>query len=119
MSSSQDVGDIKAMRDALEMMSDLFAKGVICTSYANTPEEIEQIEELYRKAKSALSVPPRNCDVGTAKEQDERFDAFCVARNGWSCTGCPDAVGGFTVANGIRECALVWAQMPYEEGGVK
>lgn len=55
-------GNAAAMREALEMMSSLFANGVICTSYANTQEEMEQIEELYRKAKAALSAPPRNCD---------------------------------------------------------
>ena len=66
----------------------------------------------------ALSAPARQCDVGTADEQDARFSRFCVEKRSGSCSGCPDAVGGFTVANGIRECALVWAQTPYaEEGG--
>ena len=63
--------------------------------------------------------PRRNCDVGTAEEQDERFHRFCVMQRKGSCAGCPDPVGGRTVANGIRECALVWAQMPYTEGGAK
>ncbi len=61
-----------------------------------------------------LAIPLRNCDVGTADEQDARFSKFCVEKRSGSCSGCPDAVGGFTVANGIRECALVWAQTPYE-----
>ena len=52
-----------AMRETLEMMISLIDKGVICTSYANTPEEMEQIEEFYRKVKAALSAPPRNCDM--------------------------------------------------------
>ena len=66
-----EASNVKAMREALEMMSALFAKGVICTSYANTPEEMEQIEELYRKAQAALALPRRNCDVGTAATENE------------------------------------------------
>ena len=72
--------------------------------------------EVMLGAKAALAAPPRNCDVGTAEEQDERFHRFCVMQRKGSCAGCPDPVGGRTVANGIRECALVWAQMPYEGG---
>lgn len=74
--------------------------------------------EAVRKAKAALAEPVKNCEVGTAEEQDERFHRFCVMQRKGSCAGCPDPVGGHTVANGIRECALVWAQTPYE-GGAK
>lgn len=90
-----------AMREALEMMISLFDKGVICTSYANTPEEMEQIEELYRKAKSALSLPLRNCDVGTAEEQDARFVTWRYSK---------------PIRTELGLDALEWAQMPYEEG---
>jgi hypothetical protein len=70
-------------------------------------------------SKAALAAPPRNCDVGTAKEQDERFHRFCKCHRTGSCAGCHNPVKDYTVANGVRECALVWAQMPYEEGGAK
>ena len=56
-------GDAAAMREELEMMSALFAKGVICTSFANTPEEMDLIEELYSKVTAALNKPLRNCDL--------------------------------------------------------
>ena len=75
---NRTVGNAAAMREALEMMSALFANGVICTSYANTPEEMEQIEELCRKAKAALSAPPRNCDVYQSDE--EAFNAWKAER---------------------------------------
>lgn len=55
-------GDQTKMREALETMINLFEQGIICTSYANSVEEMEQIEELYCKAKAALSAPERNCD---------------------------------------------------------
>ena len=53
----------------------------------------------------ALSAPARNCDVGTAEEQSERFDKFCDTHD---CrrNDCP-----LFKADG---CELAWAQMPYE-----
>ena len=76
-------------------------------------------DAMVQQCRDALSAPPRNCDVGTAQEQDERFHRFCVKHHTGSCAGCHNPVGDYTVANGVRECALVWAQMPYEEGGAK
>lgn len=59
--------------------------------------------------------PRRNCDVGTAKEQSERFDKFCHANiNTQRC--CGDCPAFHTTRD---DCELVWAQMPYEEGGAK
>lgn len=51
--------------------------------------------------KSALAAPPRQCDVGTAEEQNKRLcsDFFSVRQ-----------CGSFT------RTALEWGQMPYEEG---
>ena len=51
---------------------------------------------------AALSAPPRNCDVGTAEEQDARFVK-------WRYSNPLRAELGLD--------ALAWAQMPYEEGG--
>ncbi len=57
-------------------------------------------------ARAALSAPPRNCDVGTAEEQASRFIALC---DSLKCPSCPCRFGKTT------DCALNWAQMPYEE----
>ena len=54
------LGNMAAMREALEKMSDLFDRGVICTSCANTAEEMEQIEELYLMAQAALAMEANN-----------------------------------------------------------
>ncbi len=56
-------------------------------------------------ARKALSAPPRNCDVGTAKEQAKRLNEWC---NGRHCINC-QFKGGWP-----DECKLRWAQMPYE-----
>lgn len=67
---------------------------------------------------AALSEPPRNCDVGTALEQSERFMDFCRPGNRPpNCEKCkvyPKRMNKFW-------CQLEWAQMPYaeEEGAVK
>jgi hypothetical protein len=104
-------GDAAKLREALK------AIGGLCTGLMPTWDgAIGRIKDI---AEAALSAPPRNCDVGTAEEQDERFHRFCVKHHTGSCAGCHNPVGDYTVANGVRECALVWAQMPYEEGGAK
>jgi hypothetical protein len=56
--------------------------------------------------------PRRNCDVGTAKEQENRFYRFCLGRP--SCKHCP-------LRDANVKCDFAWAQMPYveKEGGTK
>jgi hypothetical protein len=60
---------------------------------------------------TALSAPPRNCDVGTAEEQEVRFSAFCLAHHMQSEKGC--AICLCHLPNGCS-CEFVWSQMPYE-----
>ena len=65
--------------------------------------------------KHTLSAPPRNCDVGTAEEQYERFEAFCAKHRqdngpGSHCMKCP--INEWNRSN--RFCQFAWAQMPYE-----
>ena len=66
------------------------------------PVEIRDI------AKDALAEPVRNYEVGTAKEQKQRYDSYCLSRG---CGNCPlfDEEG----------CNFAWAQKPYKEGGAK
>lgn len=68
----------------------------------------------------ALAEPVRNCDVGTAEEQEKRFHDFCRARHlprieesRYCAYKCP--------LEGDTCCELAWAQMPYveKEGGAK
>lgn len=60
--------------------------------------------------KSALAEPLRNCDIGTAEEQYERWWAFC-AKHGDYCMGCPC---GRPTGN-LARCFAKWAQMPYSD----
>ena len=65
--------------------------------------------------KHALSASPRNCDVGTAEKQAERFHAFCKSNKKcgdvYSCERCQ--------FNSVEDCELAWSQMPYDGGGAK
>lgn len=111
-------GDAAKLREALKLCVDEMCNRCHESAAARgNPLPCMSGCEPVRKAKAALAAPPRNCDVGTAQEQDERFHRFCVKHRTGSCAGCHNPVGDYTVANGVRECALVWAQMPYEEGG--
>ena len=106
---SSSVGNAAAMREALEQIRELLSIGgkpdtAMCIRY----------EAAYLIAKEALSVPPRNCDVGTAEEQYARVRAFCKRHKvGLRCVDC--------TVNGVlqKNCALIWSQMPYDEGGAK
>lgn len=70
----------------------------------------EEMAKALDKAKAALALPRRNCDVGTEKEQDLRFVDFCGAYSKVSCTKCPVYRSSC--------CELAWAQLPYEKEGI-
>lgn len=73
--------------------------------------------DILEKINSALAEPVKNCEVGTAEEQSERFDKFCHENiNVQRCCGdCP----AFRTTR--DDCELVWAQLPYKakKGGAK
>ena len=101
------------MRDALEKADavlSLISKSAwfIDANFSETKAVIEAVNAI----EAALSAPPRNCDVGKPEEQAERFQGFCDTR---PCDCC-------TLKNKVNEtldCAIHWAQMPYEEGELK
>ena len=80
------------------------------------------IADAIMKARAALAAPARNCDVGTEEEQQERFREFCRIHDdagecgiGRTRAKCPCWRGPEN-----PDCALSWAQMPYEaEGGAE
>ena len=72
------------------------------------------VSEAIDKARAALAAPARNCDVGTAEEQEVRFRNYCwnhSSRDKNMECQCP------IDAEGKAGCKLTWAQLPYEEGG--
>ena len=93
-----------AARDALRRI-DMRLVSMNCDS---TQKRI--VDTCRMIVKRALSAPPRNCDVGKAEEQCDRFLRFCQSRG---CVNCE--IGDGNRAK-FPSCELVWAQMPYEEG---
>ena len=78
--------------------------------------ELENESDLADDVCEVLLGVPRNCDVGTAEEQLDRYGMFCqnkcqVCENRFSCHICGEWYR--------MKCMMEWAQMPYEEGGEK
>ena len=90
---SDSIGNAAAMREALVDIDD----AVWHKEYKTTLERW-----IHNKVQAGLSVPPRNCDVGTADEQIERFKKTTQ-----------DEYHTLTL-----EQSLAWAQMTYEESDV-
>ena len=114
-------GDATKLRNALNLCVDeMCARCRDLAKARGNPLPCLNGCEPVRKAKAALAEPVRNCDVGTAEEQEKRFHDFCRARHlprmeesRYCAYKCP--------LEGDTCCELQWAQMPYieKEGGAK
>lgn len=107
-------GDCAKLREALSAALDM----IFDLQVRNRSPIANSVYAVRRKIKAALAAPPRNCDIGTAEEQEKRFHDFCRARHlprmedsSYCAYECP--------LEGGTCCELQWAQMPYEEGGAK
>ena len=104
---SSAVRNAAAMREALEEIANMgeeidYQLGSSDETVYAFRHERSLAYNISECARTALSAPPRNCDVGTAGEQVERHIKFC---KGYKCVpGTPCYV-----------CFAKWAQMPYEE----
>lgn len=98
------------LREALEM---------IASFPMPPPIELAQqtAVEMRDVAIAALVKPLRNCDVGTAEEQTRRMEAeYCHVQK--SCYESPSG-RECPLHKAEVDCRLIWAQMPYGEGGAK
>ena len=104
------LGNAAKMREALVMAQRVLHCAIVAEILKG-----DDAQEALNVVTAALSARPRNCDVGTAEEQAERFHSFCESNKQcgdvYSCECCQ--------LNSIEDCELAWAQMPYEEGGAK
>lgn len=75
---------------------------------ADWADRLEEVELAAPAAARRSRDTPRNCDVGTAEEQDARFGRFCDARK--YCTGCPVKEEWPPKPN---SCGVIWGQLPY------
>ena len=117
MDEPKDAPSMGKLREAVEYCRDEIAD--LIHDIGGYEDDMERrMKELVAKCNTALADPPRNCDVGTAKEQDSRFATFC--NNHFSnplecgCNNCPCHI----TSKDIR-CVLAWEHMPYKKGGEK
>jgi hypothetical protein len=119
-----EANNMAALRGALEKIKELNRYDLGCIRSRKRRDEIDaKVLEIERTVRAAISAPARNCDVGTAEEQERRFEAYChthftfdsMKERGGDCRKCP--------LNAIEEpaCRLAWAQMPFApaEGGAE
>lgn len=106
-------GNQQKMREALEELNCVDTRGLKRLLYELVESDIfdggqiNKIISAVKKATRVLSAPPRNCDVGKAEEQTERFKLFCNRRE---CVTCElNRRSPFRFG-----CFSAWAQMPYE-----
>ncbi len=106
-------GNAAAMREALNVVHRIAATA------KSDFDVFAGIERIRRISMSALSAPPRNCDVGTAEEQAVRFGALCgkYYNEEYPCDKeCP--LASLPMIHGFPRCQAYWAQMPYEGGAM-
>ncbi len=79
----------------------------------------DAVNELICRIQALENRPKRNCDVGTAEEQEVRMARYCAEHHNKDefadmCAKCP------LYKQGIKQdCAFFWGQMPYTKGGAK
>ncbi len=98
----ESVGNVAAMREALKQALYFLRRHNMGAVYAPDGETLIFCQDVANIVDEALSAPARQCDVGTAEEQAERYHAI------------GEVYHSLTLTN-----ALAWAQTPYEakEGG--
>ena len=103
--------NVHKMREAMDRIGNV--AGFVAENCGDQ-ETAKYMNLIISDVQSALSAPPRNCDVGSAEEQDRRRIAYCRDH---SCKICPlrDSEHG-----GVS-CDITWAQKPYtsEKGGAE
>lgn len=98
------------LREALELCDKIMSDVVVGTRDISPLDAFDEMGGIIDKA---LTEPPRNCDVGTAEEQEERFKNFCLSyyescNVDGECWKCP-------LFKTKTSCLIEWGQMPYEE----
>lgn len=109
------VGNGAKMRAAIEAVIEVGYPHNFQRENPNIRGYCYDITKAIKKCFDALAMPPRNCDVGTPREQERRMDEWCHSgKRYYRCLddGCPNY-------NLKTNCVFDWLQMPYEEGGAK
>ena len=102
-----DGSNVQTMRKTLEVVRDALST---MSAHLDDVEFVRTWIALTKKeVDTAISTPMRNCDVGSAEEQFERFNADCAKHDCYDC----DVHKLWNFCKGDESCHFVWAQMPY------
>ena len=112
-----EANNVKEMREALRQVSRV-AVEMTRKTVTGESEDRNTVDEwalrLCDIVSATLAAQPRNCDVGTADEQSERFYSFCKrfqsGIQGMCSPQCP-----CKECSDMCHCQTKWLQMPYEE----
>lgn len=112
-------GNAAAMREVLRRFL-IWAQQDLWENACEGTNHRQLANAIVNEVSAALSVPARQCDVGTPDELGMRYKAFC--RKHFT----PDQLGGNCRKCPLKDrrgwsCQLAWAQTPYEakEGGAE
>lgn len=94
------------LREALNQLLGLIDNNILVFSDELDSGEVSNAQYQIDKADEAFVEPPRNCDIGTPEEQEERHDEYC--------TSAISTCRGVSTRDCVR-CFARWAQMPYKE----
>lgn len=87
--------------------------GAMCNDNCPVSKYIDDMSKWLKDERTVFATDRtkrRNCDVGTVKEQAERFNKFCESHPYKDGVGCRCANCELDSSN----CEIAWAQMPYE-----
>lgn len=112
MSDKPECGSVQKVREAVKAVVDVGYPHNFQHEAPHIRGYCYDITRAIHKCFAALSAPPRNCDVGTADEQAERFRKFC--KMDYISEDCPDDCPLYNDHSTIH-CPFAWAQMPYEK----
>ena len=105
-----EANNVAAMRKGLEQLCKMCSHNGHDFGIPAVRDLLDHLDMMKAVAQCALAAPARNCDVGTADEQAERFHHQCFEYHTGRCS--PHC--GTLPAKTRQECALKWAQLPYE-----
>ena len=112
----ESASNVQKMMEALKVVR---ADMTTISANLNDAEFVRALIAMTKQeVEKALSLPLRQCDVGTPEEQKARFYRFCEDGQHTDracCGGCP------IVGEGLREkvgasCELAWAQKKKKKG---
>jgi len=104
---------IKRMKETLTLIADVAESLEAELKRNHAPSnQIQDVANIRNIARDAAAFRLRNCDVGTAEEQQQRFEHFCrktklgrIEATAYCAYECPCKAW---------DCKFAWEQMPYE-----